>query len=109
MTLGARRVAVSRPRVRTTDDIAEVGLESYGLFSSRDLLEQVVLERMLAGVSARQSRRVAEPAGDEIEQHARSTSKSAVSRTFVSGTRAALAVLLAVLVDAGDGGSAFGG
>ena len=55
VTLGARRVPISRPRVRTADDSAEIGLESYALFSSRDLLERVVLERMLAGVVDRPS------------------------------------------------------
>ncbi len=94
VTLGGRRVPISRPRVRTADDSAEVALESYREFSSRDPLEAVVLERMLAGVSTRKSRRVAEPVGEEIDALARSTSKSATSRTFVSGTRAALEELL---------------
>ena len=94
VTLGGRRVPVSRPRVRTVDNSAEVGLESYAEFGSRDLLEAVVLERMLAGVSARKTRRVAEPVGEEIDAVSRSTSKSATSRTFVSGTRAALEELL---------------
>jgi putative transposase len=93
-TLGGRRVPVTRPRVRTADDSAEIGLETYALFSSRDMLEQVVMERMLAGVSARRCRRVGEPVGEEIEHESRSTSKSATSRTFVSGTRAALDELL---------------
>ena len=56
VTLGGRRVGVSRPRVRSADDAAEIALASYAEFSSRDLLETVVLERMLAGVSARESR-----------------------------------------------------
>ena len=74
VTLGGRRVPISRPRVRTADDSAEIALESYGAFSSRDVLERVVLERMLAGVSARKARRVAEPIGVEVEEVARSTS-----------------------------------
>ena len=94
VTLGGRRVPISRPRVRTADDTAEVGLETYQQFSSRDPLQAVVLERMLAGVSTRKSRRVAEPVGEEIDAVARSTSKSATSRTFVSGTRTALEELL---------------
>jgi putative transposase len=94
VTLGGRRVPISRPRVRTADDEDEVGLDCYALFSSRDLLEAVVVERMLAGVSVRHSRRVAEPAGAEVDEVARSTSRSAVSRTFVGGTRAALDELL---------------
>jgi putative transposase len=44
VTLGGRRVPVSRPRVRTADDRAEVELESYAEFGSRDLLERVALE-----------------------------------------------------------------
>jgi transposase-like protein len=99
VTLGGRRVPVSRPRVRTADDGAEIALESYGEFSSRDLLERVALERMLAGVSTRRSRRVTEPVGAEIEAEARSTSRSAVSRAFVGRTRAALDELLARRLD----------
>ena len=94
VTLGGRRVAVSRPRVRTADDTAEIGLESYREFADRDLLERVALERMLAGVSTRRSRRVAEPVGEQVETEARSTSKSAVSRAFIARTRTALEQLL---------------
>ena len=46
-----------------------------------------MLERMLAGVSTRQYRRAQEPVGEQVEADARSTSKSAVSRTFVQRTR----------------------
>jgi putative transposase len=94
VTLGGRRVPISRPRARTADDTEEIPLESYGEFASRDLLEQVVLERMLAGVSTRRSRRVDEPVGEQVKADARSTSKSAVSRAFVARTRTALEELL---------------
>jgi putative transposase len=94
VTLGGRRVPVSRPRVRSVDDREEVALACYREFGSRDLLERVVLERMLAGVSTRRSRGVGEPVGADIEVKARSTSKSAVSRTFIARTRAALDELL---------------
>jgi putative transposase len=94
VTLGGRRVPVSRPRMRTADDTAEIGLDSYQEFASRDLLEQVVLERMLAGVSTRKSRRVSEPVGEQVKAEARSESKSAVSRAFVARTRTALEELL---------------
>ena len=60
---------------------------TYDHFADRDQLGEVVLERMLAGVSTRQYRRVQEPVGEELETDARSTSKSAVSRTFVHRTR----------------------
>jgi putative transposase len=87
VTLGGRRVSVSRPRVRTADGESEVPLASYEHFADRDQLGDVVLERMLAGVSSRQYRRTQEPVGSEVEADARATSKSAVSRTFVSRTR----------------------
>ena len=63
MTLGGRRVAVSRPRVRTADGESELPLETYEHFADRDQLGGVVLERMLAGVSTRQYRRAQEPVG----------------------------------------------
>lgn len=94
VTLGGRRVPISRPRVRTADDTEEIGLDSYQEFASRDLLEQVALEPMLAGVSTRRSRRVEEPVGEDVRESARSTSKSAVSRSFVARTRTALEELL---------------
>jgi transposase-like protein len=87
VTLGGRRVAVKRPRVRTADGESEVPLGTYDHFADRDQLEGVVLERMLAGVSTRRYRRAQEPVGAELETDARSTSKSAVSRAFVHRTR----------------------
>ncbi len=94
VTLGGRRVPVERPRVRSADDREEIALESYRQFAARDLLAKVVLERMLASVSSRRSRGVGEPVGTAVEAKARSTSKSAVSRSFIAGTRQALAELL---------------
>ncbi len=49
---------------------------------------------MLAGVSTRRYRRTQGPVGEEIETRARSTSKSAVSRTLVERTRTALDELM---------------
>ena len=87
VTLGGRRVSVKRPRARTADGESEVPLATYEYFADRDQLEAVVLERMLAGVSTRKYRRSQEPVGERVETDARSTSKSAVSRTFVQRTR----------------------
>ena len=87
VTLGGRRVPVRRPRVRTADGESEVALETYDHFAARDPLEEVVLERMLAGVSTRQYRRAQEPVGERVETDAGSTSKSAASRMFVHRTR----------------------
>jgi len=94
VTLGGRRVQVARPRMRSKDGSEEVPVRTYEHFASRDELSAIVLERMLAGVSTRRYRRCQEPVGQQVEQQARSTSKSAVSRTFVARTQEALAELL---------------
>ena len=94
VTLGGRRIAVKRPRVRTADDESEVPLATYEHFADRDALSRVVLERMLAGVSTRRYPRTQEPVGEQAEIRSRSTSKSAVSRTFVERTRESLAQLM---------------
>jgi putative transposase len=62
VTLGGRRVAVDRPRARTLDG-HEVALSSYAHFAAEDMLSQVVMERMLAGVATRRHARTAEPVG----------------------------------------------
>ena len=53
VTLGGRRVPVTRPRVRAADGSAELHLPSYDLFSSTEVLGQMAMEKMLAGLSAR--------------------------------------------------------
>jgi putative transposase len=99
VTLGARRVPVARPRVRSVDDEREIALGTFGHFAARDPLTDVVLERMLAGVSTRRFARTQEPVGEEVESGARSTSKSAVSREFVARTAETLAALMARRLD----------
>jgi putative transposase len=99
VTLGGRRVAVERPRVRTVDGESEVPLGTYRHFADRDPLSRLVLEQMLAGVSTRRMERTREPVGDEIEAHARSTSKSAVSREFAARTRENLDALMSRRLD----------
>lgn len=93
VTLGGRRVPVNRPRARTVDG-HEVPLESYAHFAADDLLSQVVLERMLAGVATRRHARAAEPVGEQVQAAAKSTSRSAISRRFVKQTETALAELM---------------
>ena len=90
VTLGGRRVAVERPRVRTADGESEVPLGTYEHFADRDQLGRVALERMLAGVSTRKYRRCQEPVGEQTAGQERSTSKSSLSRAFVKRTREAL-------------------
>ncbi len=94
VTLGGRRVGIERPRMRSKDGGSEVPCRTYEHFASRDQLSRVVLERMLAGVSTRRHRRSQEPVGEQVEQTASSTSKSAVSRTFVARTKEALLKLM---------------
>src|SRR3954468_9882950 len=94
VTLGGRRVPVSRPRARSADGQQEVELGTYRHFAARDQLSAVVFERMLAGVSTRRYARTGEPVGSDIDALARSTSKSAVSREFVSRTREHLIELM---------------
>ena len=71
VTLGGRRVAVERPRVRTADGESEVPLVSYQHFADRDPLTRLVLEQMLAGVSTRRFRRTREPVGSELDVEVR--------------------------------------
>jgi putative transposase len=87
VTLGGRRVPIERPRARAADGSGEVELGTYRHFAERDALTDVVLERMLVGVSTRRYARTGEPVGADIDDVERSTSKSAVSREFVSRTR----------------------
>jgi putative transposase len=94
VVLGGRRVPVARPRARTTDG-HEVPLLSYEHFTADDLLSEVVMQRMLAGLATRRHARTAEPVGEQVDDTARSTSKSAVSRRFVRQTETALAELMA--------------
>jgi len=93
VVLGGRSVLVRRPRATKTSG-GEVQLDSYALFSDRDLLTQVAVERMLAGVATRRHALVAEPIGEELERVARGDSKSAISRRFVAATEKKLAELL---------------
>ena len=99
VTLGGRRVPVERPRARTADGAREVELASYAHFAARDPLADAMLERMLAGVSTRRYARTGEPVGSEIDDIARSQSKSAVSREFVSRTREHLIELMSRQLD----------
>jgi putative transposase len=94
VVLGGRQVSTERPRGRTSEG-AEIELDTWKVFSSADLLNSLVVERMLAGVATRRHRDVAEPVGADIEARSRSLSKSAVSRRFVAATKTALSELMA--------------
>jgi len=99
MTLGARRVSVRRPRVRSADDERELPVKSYEYFADRDPLTRAVMDRMLAGVSTRKFARVGEPVGAEVEQTSSATGKTAVSDMFIERTRTALGELMGRRLD----------
>jgi len=99
VTLGGRRVPVTRPRVRAADGSGELHLPSYELFSSTEVLGQMALEKMLAGLSSRRYDRGLEPVGEAVADAASATSKPAVSRRFVTATETALAGLMARRLD----------
>ena len=99
VTLGGRRIGATRPRVRAADGSGELHLPSYGLFSGTEVLGEMALERMLAGLSSRRYARGLEPAGTAVEAVASATSKSAVSRRFVAATETALAELMSRRLD----------
>ena len=95
VTLGGRRVPVSRPRVRATDGSGELPVPAYELFNSTELLGKMAMERMLGGLSTRRYPVGLEPVGEAVGEASRSTSRSAVSRKFVAMTEHALGDLLA--------------
>jgi putative transposase len=94
VVLGGRLVSVERPRARTTEG-EELHLGTWAVFSSQDLLDQLTAERVLAGVATRRHTDVAEPLGDDIDDQARGTGRSSVSRRWKRATEAALAELMA--------------
>jgi putative transposase len=94
VTLGGRRVPVTRPRVRGADGSGELPVPSYELFSSTEILGKMAMEKMLAGLSTRRYPVGLEPVGERVDESSSATSKSAVSRRFVAMTETALAELL---------------
>ena len=99
MTLGARRVGVRRPRMRTADDGHELPLKTYECFADRDPLTRAVMDRMLAGVSTRKFAGVGEPVGEAVDAASTSTSKTSVSEMFIERTATALGELMSRHLD----------
>ncbi|MFN0091742.1 MAG: transposase [Acidimicrobiales bacterium] len=89
--VGGRRIAMQRPRVRAADGSGEVQLETWDCFQQVDLLSERAVTAMLAGVSTRNYASAA--LADIGDVAAGSTSKSSVSRRFVTATAARLAEL----------------
>ncbi len=99
VTLGGRRVPVTRPRVRAADGSGELHLPSYDVFSSTEILGRLAMEKMLAGLSSRRYTAGLEPAGQAVADQATAASKSAVSRRFVAATETALEQLMSRCLD----------
>ena len=83
VTLGGRRLPVSRPRVRSKEG-EEVDLPSFVFAAKRDPLDRHALNAVACGISTRKYARSLDPLPDEMEE--RSTSKSSVSRRYVAMT-----------------------
>src|SRR5215831_6564871 len=99
LTLGGRRVAVRRPRVRSVEDERELPVRTYEYFANRDPLTRAVMDRMLAGVSTRRFAAVGESVGTEVEQSSTATGKTSVSELFVERTATALSELMGRRLD----------
>ncbi len=80
--------------MRAADGGGEIGVAAYELFNSTELLGEMAMTRMLAKLSTRRYSAGLEPVGAEVDNVASATSKSAVSRRFVTATETALADLL---------------
>jgi len=83
VTLGGRRIAIPRPRVRSKEG-QEVELPSFALAAKRDPLDRYTLDAVACGVSSRKYARSLDRLPADIEE--RSTSRSSVSRRFVAMT-----------------------
>ena len=94
LVLGGRRVDVSRPRARSVAG-KELSLATWQALASEELLGEVAVSRMLAGVSTRRyGDGGLEPVGTRVDAHAFGTSRSAVSRRFCALTEQRLQALL---------------
>lgn len=102
VTLGGRGVGIERPRVRAVDGSGELAVPAYEVFSGTEMLGEMAMERMLAGLSTRRYGLGPAPVGQAVSESATSTSKSAVSRRSVAMTETGLAEMLAADLSALD-------
>jgi putative transposase len=70
VTMGGRRVPVTRPRMRAADGSGELAVPSYELFSQTEILKRMAMDRMLGGLSTRRYPVGLEPVGARTEQAA---------------------------------------
>jgi transposase-like protein len=91
VTLGGRAIAV--PRLRARGEAGELALPSFRWAASRDPLDAHTMAVIGAGVSTRHYRRTLDTVPAGVEEA--STSKSAVSRRFVTLSRTRMVAFLA--------------
>jgi len=83
VVMGGEKVPTTRPRVRTKDSDVEIPLTTLELFQNEDPLNDVVLSRILSGVSCRKYNRTV----DTGIKESTNKSKSEVSRRFIAGMK----------------------
>jgi transposase-like protein len=81
VVIGAQKVAIDKPRVRSIDGRREIRLALYERLQRRDVIDQRVMHRLLYGVSCRNYRSVIETIQASI-----GVSRSSVSRSFIRST-----------------------
>ena len=91
VVLGGRKISVERPRGRHVGG-GEIASETWDVFAADDLANQVIVERMLAGVATRRHVAVGDPVAEDLA--VRAVSKSTASRRFVAATEKAMIELL---------------
>ena len=91
VTLGGRRVRLTRPRVRSQAG-HELEVPSFAFAAHRDPLDAQTVTAVACGISTRKYARSLDSLPDEVSE--RSTSKSAVSRRYVALTTTQLTAWL---------------
>jgi putative transposase len=95
VTLGGRRIAIPRPRMRSADGRQEIPLQTYLWATGRDVLNAMTYQRVMVGVSMRNYALTLEPVAARDAHRPRSISSSSVSRRFIELTRQAWEMLMA--------------
>lgn len=88
ITIAGQKIAMDRPRVRSTRKGREVPLEVYGLARREEAMPAAVLARMVRGVSCRDYEGVIESATDGF-----GVKRSSVSRAFTMASAKKIAEL----------------
>jgi transposase-like protein len=87
-TLAGQKIAIARLRVRRTDGVGEVPLETYAQLQSPEAMPEAVLRRMARGVSTRDYEYIVDLTRDGF-----GVKKSSASRDFVRASAAQVKAL----------------